>query len=383
MRIMVIFGTRPEAIKLAPVLHQLGTRPEFVTKVCVTAQHRSMLDQMLELFEIRPDYDLDLMQEDQSLFQITANALGRIEGVLRKEAPDVVLVQGDTTTTFAAALAAYYLRIRVGHVEAGLRTGDPYNPFPEEMNRRLADVLSDWCFAPTEKARQNLLAEGTPPQKVFVTGNTVVDALQLILRRQSEPAAQQELDGQFAERYGVPLEPGVRLILVTGHRRESFGPEFRNICWGLRMIAERNDRVRIVYPVHLNPNVRGPVFEILGDVSRVHLLEPLDYATFVWLLNRCYLVLTDSGGIQEEGPALGKPVLVLRWKTERPEGVEAGVAELVGTDRDSIFNATQRLLHDPDAYRRMANRVDLYGDGHAAERIAEILLRVSSNITFL
>ena len=370
LRVLSVFGTRPEAIKLAPVIRELRRRPGFLARVCVTAQHRQMLDQVLEVFQIEPDYDLDLMRSDQSLFEITARALGALETVLREDKPDIVLVQGDTTTVFMATLAAYYLQIPVGHVEAGLRTHDKYNPFPEEGNRRLTDVLADFCFAPTESSRENLLREGVPDERIFVTGNTVIDALQETVQRlgalDTDPPLPPELVG---------LSGSPRIILVTGHRRESFGQEFENLCWGLRKLAERNEDVCIVYPVHLNPNVQRPVQRILGGVNRVVLTEPLEYTPFVWLLSRCHFVLTDSGGIQEEAPALGKPVLVMRKKTERPEGVEAGVARLVGTDTESIYLEGQRLLDDAGTYGKMAQAINPYGDGQAARRIADILER--------
>lgn len=376
MRVLVIFGTRPEAIKLAPVCYELRKRPEFEAKVCVTAQHRQLLDQALNLFDIKPDFDLDLMRENQTLFQVTAKTLTGLEEILRLERPDAVLVQGDTTTAFAAALAAYYLRVSVGHVEAGLRTGNRYNPFPEEINRKLVDALSDWCFAPTEQARQNLLAEGVPTEKVFLTGNTIIDSLQSIVRRQADAGKQHEHERFFSERYGIHLNSRHRLVLVTGHRRESFGPDLESICRGLRMIAQRNPRVCIVYPVHLNPNVQRPAREILGGIGGVHLIDPLDYSSFVWLLSRAYIVLTDSGGVQEEAPALGKPLLVLRKETERPEGIDAGIAKLVGTDCGTILAETQKLLDDEMAYSQMARSVNPYGDGHAARRVVEHLRKL-------
>ena len=371
INVLAIFGTRPEAIKLAPVLKELQSCAGFRIRVCVTAQHREMLDQVLGLFHIRPDYDLDLMRENQSLFEVTSRALVELESVLKRERPDIVLVQGDTTTVFVAALAAYYLRVKVGHVEAGLRTGDKYNPFPEEINRRLADTLSDFCFAPTDKARLNLLTEGIPDHRITVTGNTVIDALHMIRNQQSTEAAQVHFEEMFAGQYGVPLDR--RILLVTGHRRESFGPDFESICHGLRRLVEDDEGIRIVYPVHLNPNVRGPVGRILGGVDRVHLIEPLEYGSFVWLMGRCHFVLTDSGGVQEEAPALAKPVLVMRNKTERPEGIEAGTARLVGTDSDTIFQESRRLLDDPETYAVMARAVNPYGDGKASRRIVEFL----------
>ena len=374
MKILTIFGTRPEAIKLAPVLKELEKHPEIVSHVCVTAQHREMLDQVLELFEIQPDFDLDLMRNDQSLFDITARGLRDLQRVLEEERPDVVLVQGDTTTAFVASVAAFYLKIKIGHVEAGLRTEDKYNPFPEEMNRRLADVLSDLYFAPTNRAADNLAREGIAEDNVFVTGNTVIDALLWMVGKQSAPLRQEELERLFGEKYGLELNEK-RIILVTGHRRESFGKGFENICQGLKLAAEHNPGVQIVYPVHMNPNVREPVYRILGGVKNVHLIEPLDYTHFVFLMQRAYLILTDSGGIQEEAPSLGKPVLVMREKTERPEAIEAGVAKLVGTESERIFRETQRLLSDKVEYERMAHAANPFGDGKAAERIVQVLLR--------
>jgi UDP-N-acetylglucosamine 2-epimerase (non-hydrolysing) len=370
MRVLIIFGTRPEAIKLAPVIRELGKRPEFDPRVCVTAQHREMLDQVLQLFEIRPDFDLGIMRPDQSLFEVTERALAALEGVLEAERPELVLVQGDTTTAFVGALAGFYRKIRVGHIEAGLRSCDKFAPFPEEMNRRLADELSDLLFAPTEGAKANLLREGFPEERIFVTGNTVIDALLWTVERLESPEAQARLARRFAE-LGLDLE-GKRLILVTAHRRESFG-RLGEICHALRLIAEHNRDVELVYPVHLNPQVRGPVRRALEGTERVHLLEPLDYESFVWLMSRAYLILTDSGGIQEEAPSLGKPVLVMRERTERPEALAAGTAKLVGVAPQRIFQEAQRLLDEPAEYAKMARAVNPFGDGHAAERIVSIL----------
>jgi len=370
-KILTIFGTRPEAIKLAPVIKELERRNDvFVSKVCVTAQHREMLDPFLQLFGINPDWDLNIMQPNQSLFDVTAKALVKLKEVLEKEKPDLVLVQGDTTTTFTAALAAYYLKIKVGHVEAGLRTLDKYNPFPEELNRRLVGHIADLHFAPTKRAKENLLSEGIPESSIFVTGNTVVDALFMILARTtSEDYLPKALS-----------QPDRKLILVTAHRRESFGEGIANICLALKEIVKRVPDVEIVYPVHLNPNVREPVYRMLGGVERVHLIEPLDYIPFVHLMKASYLILTDSGGIQEEAPSLGKPVLVLRNTTERPEAVEAGAAKLVGTDPQRIVVETLRLLQDPSEYSKMANVPNPFGDGRAALRIADILESTSGKI---
>lgn len=395
-KIMLIFGTRPEAIKMAPVVLRLKKAADaFQIKVAVTAQHRHMLDQVLEVFRIRPDYDLDIMSPNQDLFDITSRALTGLKEVLLEEKPDLVLVHGDTTTTFVAALAAFFLKIPVGHVEAGLRTRDKHRPFPEEINRHLAGVLTDYHFAPTPWARDNLLAEGVPSQQIWVTGNTVIDALQIIARRVDQEKSL--WDEYFQRRFGLSLDGARRLILVTGHRRENFGVGFEQICWALRDIVEKFSGITVVYPVHLNPNVQGPVYEILAprgrgkqqDVcmtettrgSRLVLLPPLEYVPFVHLLNQSYAVLTDSGGIQEEAPALGKPVLVMRDVTERPEGVWAKTVKLVGTDRQKIFQEMQELLVSPVSYQAMAQARNPYGDGHAAERIAQVLNRFFTDQT--
>lgn len=362
-RILLVFGTRPEAIKMAPVVHALKERPQADVVTCVTAQHRQMLDQVLDWFQIKPDHDLDLMQPGQTLAGLTAQALQALSQTIEQVQPDIVLVQGDTTTAMTAALAAFYLRIPVGHIEAGLRTHDIYNPFPEEVNRHLISVIGSLHFAPTSTARSALLAEGVKPEDIHLTGNTVIDALQWTV------AQPRQLN------LGLPLDrPGERLILITGHRRESFGPAFEAICQALRQIAERNPGVRLVYPVHLNPNVQEPVYRLLGGTQRVHLIDPLPYPDFVHLMAHSTLIITDSGGIQEEAPALGKPVLVMRNTTERPEAVDAGTARLVGTHTQTIVAETERLLRDEDAYQAMANAVSPFGDGHAAERIADVLL---------
>ena len=367
MRILTILGTRPEAIKLAPVIKEMAKHSnKIVSKVCITAQHREMLDPFLQLFGIQPDYDLNLMKPNQTLFDITVNALSSLKDVLEAERPDIVLVQGDTTTAFATSLAAFYLKIKVGHVEAGLRSGKKYNPFPEEINRKFIDHLADLHFAPTETAKRNLLMEGIKENTIFITGNTVIDALLMVLNQDNEKSLPD-----------LPLKRSTKLILVTGHRRESFGEDLENICRALRRIAQLNDDVEIVYPVHLNPNVQEPVRRILDSIERVHLIEPLDYAAFVQLMNKAYLILTDSGGIQEEAPSLGKPVLVMRNATERPEVIEVGAAKLVGTYEDSIVNETMKLLRDNEEYNRMAQAPNPYGDGKAAERIVKILLEGS------
>ncbi|HOU11946.1 MAG TPA: UDP-N-acetylglucosamine 2-epimerase (non-hydrolyzing) [Anaerolineae bacterium] len=377
IKVLCIFGTRPEAIKMAPVIWALQQQPErFVTRVCATAQHREMLDQMLATLALTPDVDLDLMEPGQTLNQLAARVLARLEPVLEAERPDWVLVQGDTTTVLAGALAAHHLRIRVGHVEAGLRTGDRWNPFPEEMNRVLADHLSDLCFAPTERACQNLLQDGIPESRIRLTGNTVTDALLWATRQPTPPEAVALL-----EQAGLPAQPqspadAPRLILVTAHRRESFGAPLERICQAIRAIAEQGaGAVKLIYPVHPNPNVQAPVQRWLSGVPHVTLAAPVDYLTLVALMQRSALILTDSGGIQEEAPSLGVPVLVLRDVTERPEAVEAGVARVVGTDAQRIVAETFHLLNDPAAHAAMARGVNPYGDGYAAERIVAALLQ--------
>jgi UDP-N-acetylglucosamine 2-epimerase (non-hydrolysing) len=363
LKVLSIFGTRPEAVKMAPVVAALRRQPGVQARVLVTAQHRQMLDQVLGIFEVRPDFDLNIMQENQSPTQVAAEVLVRLRPVLVAERPDWVLVQGDTTTAFAAAFAAFYEHARVGHVEAGLRTYDRHNPFPEEINRVLADHLADLCFAPTETARRALLQENVPAERVHVTGNTVVDALQAIIARAPASA-----NGHVPE-----LPAGKRLVLVTAHRRENFGRPLAEICAALKELAARPD-VQVVYPVHPNPNVHGPVTEALGGLPGVSLLPPLDYLDFARLMSRAFIILTDSGGIQEEAPALGVPVLVMRAVTERPEAVEAGTARLVGADRANIVAQASRLLDDPAAHSAMARAVNPFGDGHAAERIVSLLL---------
>lgn len=367
MRILILLGTRPEAIKLAPVVRELRTRgSQFDVKVCSTGQHRQMLDQVLSTFGIRPEFDLGLMRPNQTLFDLTADAIRNLRGVLEECKPDVLLVQGDTTTVFAGAMAAYYSRVSVGHVEAGLRTDNKFSPFPEEANRRLTSVLADYHFGPTPRSRENLLREGVEDCRIYVTGNTVIDALLWAGRM---------LDGKresdFPELAGLTFRE--RMILVTGHRRENFGEGFQNICRGLKTLAQRNRDVDIVYPVHLNPNVRGPVFEILGGMANIKLIEPLSYLPFVFLMTRAELILTDSGGVQEEAPSLGKPVLVMRDTTERPEAVAAGTVKLVGTDAEQIIREGQDLLDRPERRAAMSRAQNPYGDGRASERIAAIL----------
>lgn len=357
---------------MAPVIKELEKHPDkFVSRVCVTAQHREMLDQVLTLFKIQPDYDLNLMLPTQDLFDITSRVLSGVRDVLRTERPDVILVQGDTTTTMAASVAAFYMHIPVAHVEAGLRTGNKRSPFPEEINRRISSIVADLHFAPTENARRNLLNEGIDPRQIHVTGNTVIDALFLTLETIRREGMQEAIVADLVERFprlGKVLN-GQRFILVTGHRRENFGEGFENICHALKEIADNHSDIAIVYPVHLNPNVQEPVRRILADSENIHLIDPLDYAAFVFLMNRCYLILTDSGGIQEEAPSLGKPVLVMRDTTERPEAVEAGTVRLVGTDVRAIADATRDLIVNQANYQAMALAHNPYGDGFASQRM--------------
>ena len=379
--VLVAFGTRPEAIKMAPVIAALRARaPRIRTRVAVTAQHREMLDQVLLLYGIVPDHDLDIMRPRQTLTQITTRALDRLGRLLDERLPDLVLVQGDTTTTFAAALAAFYRRIPVGHVEAGLRTYDKFHPFPEEINRRLTSHIADWHYAPTERARRALVREGVEPSRILVTGNTVIDA---VLAVSKKPPAGSLVNDWKPDPAGGPSRsegrqrPKRRLLLVTAHRRENFGAPLESICLALRDLVDRYPDVEVVYPVHLNPQVRGPVRALLGGHRRIRLVPPMAYHPVVELMARSTLILTDSGGIQEEAPSLGKPVLVLREVTERPEAAEAGTVEVVGTDRKRIVAAARRLLDDPRAYRRMARRLNPYGDGRAAARIVRHVLKLS------
>ena len=371
MKVLTVFGTRPEAIKMAPVVKALGDVSCFESRVCVTAQHRQMLDQVLELFGIVPDFDLSLMRPNQSLSGLTGNVLSGMEQIFHQWQPDLVLVHGDTTTTLATGLATYYAKVRLGHVEAGLRTGDKYAPWPEEMNRRLTGAVADLHFAPTATARDNLLREGVAENSIHVTGNTVIDALlEVVERIRTDNALNRSLSQKFPF-----LDENKALVLVTGHRRENFGIGFEHICHAIADIARRGD-VQVVYPVHLNPHVQEPVKRILEGVSSVFLLGPQSYLPFVWLMERSTLVLTDSGGIQEEAPALGKPVLVMRDTTERPEAVIAGTARLVGTDRQRIVSEVFRLLDDSEARQAMSQARNPYGDGKAAARIVNILQTV-------
>ncbi|MDG2776715.1 UDP-N-acetylglucosamine 2-epimerase (non-hydrolyzing) [Vibrio parahaemolyticus] len=370
-RVLTVFGTRPEAIKMAPLVHALAVDERFDAKCCVTAQHREMLDQVLELFEIKPDYDLNLMKVGQSLNDVTARILLEIKPVLQDFKPDVVLVHGDTATTFAATLAAYYEQIPVGHVEAGLRTGYIYSPWPEEANRKLTGVLTQYNFAPTETSQSNLLRENFDKDNISVTGNTVIDALLMIKDKiDCDKTLQLTLSEQFPF-----LHKDKKLILVTGHRRESFGGGFERICEALAFTAKKHPEIQIVYPMHLNPNVREPVNRILADIENVHLIEPQQYLPFIYLMNRAHIILTDSGGIQEEAPSLGKPVLVMRDTTERPEAVEAGTVKLVGTDVDRIVTGLTTLLQDEQAYKEMSFAHNPYGDGKACQRILDVLAK--------
>ena len=361
-KVMLVFGTRPEAIKMCPLVNELKKRKELQTVVCVTGQHRQMLDMVLEAFDVTPDYDLSIMKDKQTLFDVTTNILNRIKEVLEKEKPDVVLVHGDTSTTFVTALACFYLQIPVGHVEAGLRTYNIYSPYPEEFNRQAVSIISKFNFAPTELSKQNLLKEGKDPNSIYVTGNTAIDALKTTVR----------------ENYTHPeLEwaKGSRLIMITAHRRENLGEPMRHMFKAIRHVMDEHPDVKAVYPIHMNPVVREIADEFLGGDDRIHIIEPLDVLDFHNFLSRSYLILTDSGGIQEEAPSLGKPVLVMRDTTERPEGIAAGTLKLVGTEEKTIYNEFSRLLSDKEEYDAMSKASNPYGDGHACERIADVLVR--------
>ncbi len=369
MKVLTVFGTRPEAIKMAPLVHALAEDSRFEAKICVTAQHREMLDQVLELFEITPDYDLNLMKAGQTLNEVTARILLELKPVLQEFKPDVVLVHGDTATTFAASLAAYYEQIAVGHVEAGLRTGNIYSPWPEEGNRKLTGALTKYHFAPTETSQQNLLTENYPPKNIHVTGNTVIDALLMIKNKiDNDNTLNDKLSSQFPM-----LDENKKLILVTGHRRESFGGGFERICEALAITAKRYPEAQILYPMHLNPNVREPVNRILKNIENIYLIEPQQYLPFIYLMNRAHIILTDSGGIQEEAPSLGKPVLVMRDTTERPEAVDAGTVKLVGTNVETMTSAINELMDDEQAYKSMSFAHNPYGDGNACAKILNVL----------
>ena len=371
VKILAVFGTRPEAIKMAPVIRALDDN--FDVKICVTAQHRQMLDQVLELFEITPDYDLNIMQAGQDLFDITSNVLSGVKKVLKIEEPDIVLVHGDTTTSMVAAMAAFYLKIPVGHVEAGLRTYDINSPFPEEFNRQITSRIATFHFAPTKIARQNLLDEKVPDVQIYVTGNTVIDALLSMVEKARiidfSDTLLKRIPFLIQEKSDIP-----RIILVTGHRRENFGLKFEEICYALSVVANDNPDIQIIYPVHLNPNVIEPVNRILSNLNNVHLIEPMEYLTFIKLMDLSYLILTDSGGIQEEAPSLGKPVLVMRDTTERPEAVESGTVKLVGTNKNEIIKMVNRLLTDSNFYMQMSKAHNPYGDGKASGSICDILV---------
>ena len=369
MKVLTVFGTRPEAIKMAPLVQALSQDTAFESRLCVTAQHREMLDQVLRLFKLEPDYDLNIMRPEQGLTEITCRILEGMKTVLLDFRPDIVLVHGDTTTTLAASLAAFYQQIPVGHVEAGLRTGDLASPWPEEGNRKLTGHLARLHFTPTTRSRQNLLQENLPDARIIVTGNTVIDALLWVRDRVLDDS---HLNAQLAARYPF-LDPDKKLVLVTGHRRESFGGGFERICSALAQIARQHPEAQIVYPVHLNPNVSEPVNRILSGIENIILIEPQEYLPFVWLMNRAWLILTDSGGIQEEAPSLGKPVLVMRDTTERPEAVDAGTVKLVGTDIARIVASVSELLSDDDAWQAMSHAHNPYGDGKACGRILQAL----------
>jgi len=365
IKVLVVFGTRPEAVKMAPIVKALKKDEDnFISKICVTAQHRDMLDQVLRIFDIEPDYDLNIFENGQTLTQITCRALTGLEEVIEDFKPEIILVQGDTTTVFAGALAAFYHQVKIGHVEAGLRSGNLYSPYPEEANRMMTGVLTDFHFAPTETSKKNLIREGYDENKIFITGNTSIDALRWVI----------DDNYKFEEEIinNIDFE-NKRVILLTAHRRENIGKPMENIFSALKDIAEENKDVEVIYPMHLNPKVREIAHRIFGNLENVHLIEPLDYLPFTNLMNKCYLVVTDSGGVQEEAPSLGKPVLVVRRETERPEGIEAGTAKLAGTDRENIYNELHLLLNNEEEYKKMANAVNPYGDGKAAEYIIQAI----------
>ena len=361
IKVMTIFGTRPEAIKMAPLVKELEKRKEIESIVCVTAQHREMLDQVLDVFDIKPDYDLNIMKQGQTLADITTRALVGLEDVIKKERPNIVLVHGDTTTTFAGALAAYYNQIDIGHVEAGLRTWNKYSPFPEEMNRQMVDRVTDMFFAPTEVSKNNLLNEGIEENKIYVTGNTAIDAMKTTVK--------EDYNNEVLDWVGDD-----RMILLTAHRRENLGNPMRNIFKGIKRIVDEYEDIKVVYPIHMNPKVREVAYEVFGDMDRIKLIEPLEVIDFHNFQNKSYIILTDSGGIQEEAPSLGKPVLVLRDTTERPEGIKAGTLKLVGTNEQVIYNETKKLLDDKEEYNKMSKASNPYGDGYASERIVDAII---------
>lgn len=364
IKVLTVFGTRPEAIKMAPLVKELEKNSDiFESIVCVTAQHREMLDQVLHLFDIKPDFDLNIMKENQNLWTLTSDVLLKMKEVFEASNPDVVLVHGDTTTSMAAALSAFYAKIPVGHIEAGLRTFDKYYPFPEEINRVFADAVCTYHFAPTETSCENLIKSSIPKDHIYKTGNTVIDALLFTVENHKTDLSDLKLD------------KNLKTILLTSHRRENFGEPIKNICNAVLELVEKNKDIQVIYPVHLNPNVQKPVYEILGEKERIHLIAPLEYAPFATLMKQSNIIMSDSGGVQEEAPSLGKPVLVLRTTTERPEAVEYGTVKLVGTDKDAIVNEVQKLLDDPNEYKRMSEAINPYGDGHACKRIVEILAK--------
>ena len=374
-KILFVFGTRPEAIKIAPLVKEFQKYPEkFDTKVCVTAQHRQMLDQVLEIFAIKPDYDLNIMAPDQDLYDITSKVLLGMRDVLKDFKPEVVFVHGDTTTSMATALSAFYQQIKIAHIEAGLRTYDLQSPWPEEMNRQVTDRMCDYYFAPTQRSRQNLLDEGIVDHKIVVTGNTVIDALHWVLNEINNNLPLRQRLNQQIHDIGYPIKPTTPFLLVTGHRRENFGEGFLNICKALKEIATTHPEIDILYPVHYNPNVQKLVYDFLSDVKNIFLIKPLDYVPFIYLMQKCKIVLTDSGGIQEEAPSLGKPVLVMRNTTERPEAVEAGTVKLVGTDVHTIIENVNLLLNNPSLYNRMSQAHNPYGDGKACEQIVKMMI---------
>ena len=375
-KILIVFGTRPEAIKMAPLIKEFEKyENDFEVKVCVTAQHRSMLDQVLDIFDIHVDFDLNIMKHNQDLYDVTSKVLLKMRNVLREINPELVIVQGDTTTTFATSLASFYEKIPIGHVEAGLRTGNMYSPWPEEMNRKLTSCIARYHFPPTETSKKNLIEEGVDPQSLFVTGNTVIDALFMIIEKiKSDKKLAKSIKEEIKQK-GYSVSNDKKLILVTGHRRENFGEGFINICEALREIAIKYKDFDILYPVHLNPNVQKPVYKILSDFKNVFLIEPIDYLPFVYLMSNSYIIITDSGGIQEEAPSLGKPVLVMRDTTERPEAVDAGTVKIVGTDKDRIVKETGLLIENQKIYNEMSMAHNPYGDGKACQRILKILKR--------
>ena len=388
-KVLSVFGTRPEAIKMAPVVKEFEKYPDAIlSSVCVTAQHREMLDQVLDLFQIHPDHDLNIMKPGQDLFDVTCNVLQGLKKVFQEEQPDLVLVHGDTTTTMAASLAAFYCQIPVGHVEAGLRTHNKFSPFPEEINRQITSRITDLHFAPTKTARQNLLAESIPESSIYITGNTVIDALLMVVNKIRAPEIRDTIIADLTTRYPDLKDilsyntkiNNCRMILVTGHRRENFGDGFETICRALKQIVTEHSDVEIVYPVHLNPNVQEPVNRILHGVPSVHLIEPVDYLPFVYLLDCSYLIITDSGGVQEEAPSLGKPVLVMRETTERPEAVDAGTVKLVGTDYQKLITETRILLTNSTEYKKMSQAHNPYGDGRACERIVDAIRQDSGGV---